>query len=109
MNKNNGTRTYPFNKGIAFVVLKENDTIKKIDKQLRKFAIIHFDPMQKVTNKMQRYISYLKKTSLPIRNISTYVLRTQFHQDYMVHLKPINLKKKLSHVNYCLTVGAPLD
>lgn len=36
---------------------------------------------------------YEKKPNFPTRNVSTYIYHTQFHLDYMVHLKPINQKK----------------
>ena len=29
----------------------------------------------------------------PVKNISSYMNQTQFHQDYMIELKPVNLKK----------------
>lgn len=66
LNKNNGSNIYLFNKGASFVLLKQNDAIRKIDEQLEKPKIIDFDPAQRFTNKIhtKNIMSVTKKTPI---------------------------------------------
>ena len=60
-NNNSDTKIYPFDKGTGFVVLSENDAIKKIEEQLGKAKVIDEDPTQKFTSKIQKCLCELRK------------------------------------------------
>ena len=61
LDKNNGTKIYPFHKDTGSVVLKEDDAIKKIEEQLAKTTIIDFDPTRRRTHKTQKTLCQLQK------------------------------------------------
>ena len=54
---------YPFDKGTGFVVIKEEDAIQKIDKQIGKSKVIHYDPTPTLLNKFLKELAKLRKES----------------------------------------------
>ena len=51
-------KVYPFDKGSRFVIMKEEDTIKRIEEQMGKSNIIDFDPTT-LLNKFKRELAKL--------------------------------------------------
>ena len=58
---NNNTKVFPFCKGSGFVILSEEDAIKKIKEKLEKAKVIDEDPRQKYTCKIQKHLCKLRK------------------------------------------------
>ena len=52
---------YPFDKGTGFVVIKEEDAIRKIEEQIGKSKIIDHDPTPTLLKKFQKELAKLKK------------------------------------------------
>ena len=52
---------YPFDKGTGFVVIKEEDTIQKIEEQIGKSKIIDHDPTPTLLKKFQKELAKLRK------------------------------------------------
>ena len=50
-------KVYPFDKGSGFVIMKEEDAIKRIEKQMGKSIITDFDPTTTLLNKFQKELS----------------------------------------------------
>ena len=57
---NNNTKVWPFDKGSGFVVLSEEDAIKKIEEQLGKAKVIDEDLTEKYTSKTQKQLCKLR-------------------------------------------------
>ena len=82
---------YPFDKGIAFVVIKEKDAIHKIEEQTGQSKIIDHDPIPTLLNKFQKEPAESRKeTNLTIKNISNYIHLMLYHHDFTELLKPTN-------------------
>ena len=54
---------YPFDKGTGFVVIKEEDAIQKIEEQIGKSKVIHYDPTPTLLNKFLKELAKLRKES----------------------------------------------
>ena len=50
-------KVYPFDKGSGFVIMKEEDAIKRIQKQMGKSIITDYDPTTTLLNKFQKELS----------------------------------------------------
>ena len=52
----NGTnlRVYPFDYGSGFVIMQENEAIKQVKVQIRKWKIIDYDSTTTLLNKFQK-------------------------------------------------------
>ena len=50
--KKNGIKIYPLDIGVGFLLLKEDDIIRKIEEQLGKAKIIDCDPAQRLINEI---------------------------------------------------------
>ena len=50
-------KVYPFDKGSGFVIMKEEDAIKRIEKQMGKSIITDYDPTTTLLNKFQKELS----------------------------------------------------
>ena len=53
--------TYSFDKGTGFVVIKEEDAIQKIEKQIGKSKVIDHNPSPTLLNKFQKELAKLRK------------------------------------------------
>ena len=54
-------KLYPFDKGSEFVIMKKEETIKRIVEQFRKSDTIDYDPTTILLDKFQRELAKLKK------------------------------------------------
>ena len=54
-------KVYPFDKGSEFVIMKKEETIKRIVEQFRKSDTIDYDPTTILLDKFQRELAKLKK------------------------------------------------
>ena len=54
-------KVYPFDKGSGFVIVEEEDAIKRIEKQIGKSVIIDYDPTTTLLNKFQKELAKLRK------------------------------------------------
>ena len=61
---------YPFDKGTGLVVIKEEDTIRKIEEQIGKSKAINPDPTPTLLNKVQEELAWEKKTKPATKHIS---------------------------------------
>ena len=52
---------YPFDKGSGFVIMEEEDAIKRIEEQIRKLIIIDYDPTTTLLNMFQKELAKLRK------------------------------------------------
>ena len=83
--------TYPFDKVIGFVVIKEKDAIHKIEEQMGQSKIIDHDPIPTLLNKFQKELAKLRKeTNLTTKHISNYIHLMLYHHDFTELLKPTN-------------------
>ena len=83
--------TYPFDKVIGFVVIKEKDAIHKIEEQMGQSKIIDHDPIPTLLNKFQKELPKLRKeTNLTTKHISNYIHLMLYHHDFTELLKPTN-------------------
>ena len=83
--------TYPFDKVIGFVVIKEKDAIHKIEEQMGQSKIIDHDPIPTLLNKFQKELPKLRKeTNLTTKHISNYIHLMLYHHDFTELLKLTN-------------------
>ena len=61
MNYDKNISIYPFDKGTEFVVIKEKDTIQKIEEQIEESKIIDHDPTPTLLNKFHKELAKLRK------------------------------------------------
>ena len=54
-------KVYPFDKGSGFVIMEEEDAIKRIEEQIGKSIIIDYDPTTTLLNKFQKELAKLRK------------------------------------------------
>ena len=54
-------KVYPFDKGSGFVIMKEEDAIKRIEEQIGMSVIIGYDPTTTLLNKFQKELAKLRK------------------------------------------------
>ena len=54
-------KVYPFHKGSGFVIMEEDNAIKRIEEQIGKSIIIDYDPTTTLLNKFQRELAKLRK------------------------------------------------
>ena len=54
-------KVYPFDKGSEFVIMEEEDAIKRIEEQIGKSIIIAYDPTTTLLNKFQKELAKLRK------------------------------------------------
>ena len=77
-------QVYSFDIGSGFVIIEEEDAIKRIEEQIGKLIIINYDRTTTLLNKFQKELGKLeKKEILIIRHITKLIHRMQYHQDFM--------------------------
>ena len=54
-------KVYPFDKGSGFVIMEEEDAIKRIEEQIGKSVIIDYDPRTTLLNKFQKELAKSRK------------------------------------------------
>ena len=61
MKNDTNLKVYPFDKGLGFVIMKEEGAIKRIEEEIGKSVIIDYETITTLLNKFQKELAKLRK------------------------------------------------